>query len=202
MPDRVKKQAPEWLHDMNNILAAVRGYAEFLVEDLPEGSVHQNFARKILEAGQQGQVVADKIFPPANDIRAHQGKRVLLVEDQESVREMMIHMLTRMGFEVVSAADGYEALSILKEQQYKNAKSFAAIIADMDMPKLCGVALAERVEIEYPEMAFILLSGAQEDVLASVRASRPFIRTVLRKPVSRIQMEREIDFIFNNTYIK
>ena len=190
MPDRAKKQAPEWLHDMNNILAAVRGYAEFLVDDLPEGSVQQNFARKILEAGQQGQEVADKIFPPANDIRAHQGKRVLLVEDQESVREMMIHMLTRMGLEVVSAADGYEALSILKEQQDKNAKSFAVIMADMDMPKLGGVALAERVEIEYPDMAFILLSGAQEDVLASVRASRSFIRTVLRKPVSRIQMER------------
>ncbi len=198
MPDRAKKQAPEWLHDMNNILAAVRGYAEFLVEDLPEGSVHQNFARKILEAGQQGQEVADKIFPPANDIRAHQGKRVLLVEDQESVREMMIHMLTRMGFEVVSAADGYEALSILKEQQDKNAKSFAAIIADMDMPKLGGVALAERVEIEYPEMAFILLSGAQEDVLASVRASRPFIHTVLRKPVSRTQIEQSLAIILDS----
>jgi two-component system, cell cycle sensor histidine kinase and response regulator CckA len=160
--------------------------------------VQQNFARKILEAGQQGQDVADQYFPqPQQELRPQKGRRVLLVEDQESVREMMIHMLTRMGLEVLSTVDGAEALSLLKEQDDNKTEPFAVIIADMDMPKIDGIALAERIKADYPDMKFMLLSGAQEGVLASIRASRPYIHAVLRKPVSRAQMEQRLAEILN-----
>ena len=49
-------------HDFNNILAAMNGYAEFLSEDLEEGSNHQKFAHNILQAGRQARVLVDKIL--------------------------------------------------------------------------------------------------------------------------------------------
>lgn len=49
-------------HDFNNILAAMNGYAEFLKEDLNEGSVEQKFAINILKAGEQARTLVDQIL--------------------------------------------------------------------------------------------------------------------------------------------
>ena len=49
-------------HDFNNILAAMNGYAEFLSEDLDEGSTQQKFAHNILQAGRQARGLVDKIL--------------------------------------------------------------------------------------------------------------------------------------------
>lgn len=49
-------------HDFNNILAAMNGYAEFLIEDLEEGSEAQGFARNILQAGLQARTLVDGIL--------------------------------------------------------------------------------------------------------------------------------------------
>lgn len=49
-------------HDFNNILAAMNGYAEFLVEDLPENSQQNTFAKNILQAGRQARSLVDKIL--------------------------------------------------------------------------------------------------------------------------------------------
>ena len=49
-------------HDFNNILAAMNGYAEFLKEDLAEGSAEQKFAINILQAGEQARTLVDQIL--------------------------------------------------------------------------------------------------------------------------------------------
>lgn len=48
-------------HDLNNTLAALRGFAEFLDEDLPEGSAEKKFASKIVLAAQQAQAEIEKL---------------------------------------------------------------------------------------------------------------------------------------------
>lgn len=49
-------------HDFNNVLAAINGYAEFLTEDLPEGTPQKSYAQNILQAGQQARKVVDQIL--------------------------------------------------------------------------------------------------------------------------------------------
>src|SRR5690606_37762613 len=87
-------------------------------------------------AGHNGVMVVDskigegtlfELFFPIVEMRAHMhesgtmpaqpltGRRVLLVEDQEEVREMMMTMMERLGMEACSAGDGLEALDILRE---------------------------------------------------------------------------------------
>jgi hypothetical protein len=53
--------AGEVAHDLNNIFGAIAGYAQFIVEDAPAGSLQVDHARKILAAAEQGALLAKRL---------------------------------------------------------------------------------------------------------------------------------------------
>jgi signal transduction histidine kinase/CheY-like chemotaxis protein len=87
-----------------------------------------------------------------------EGGTILLVEDDEMVRKMTQAMLSRMGFRVLVARDGEEALALFRDQ----AGEIDGVLSDLTMPGLSGWEVLEAVRALKPEVPFILASGYEE----------------------------------------
>jgi DNA-binding NtrC family response regulator len=90
---------------------------------------------------------------------------VLLVDDDESVREGIAGALVDAGHRVTQACDGEEALSLLATQ------AFDLAVCDVQMPKVDGLTLFRRVRLEAPGMAVVIMTsyGSIPDVVATLR---------------------------------
>jgi CheY-like chemotaxis protein len=97
------------------------------------------------------------------------GLRILLVEDETSVRLMVGRMLRAIGSDVVPAADGREAWRLYATRE----RPYDLIISDVVMPILGGGELAGRVLKENPEQPIILMSAMPPETLADQLAPIP-----------------------------
>jgi len=96
--------------------------------------------------------------PKPSDLAGH--GRILLVEDEDAVRQIAAKTLVRRGYEVVEACDGEEALEILEE----NPESFDLLISDVVMPGLDGPSLLKAGRKYLGAARIVFISGyAQEE---------------------------------------
>jgi two-component system nitrogen regulation response regulator NtrX len=79
--------------------------------------------------------------------------RILIVDDEASIRETLKEILDYEGYEIEEAKDGEEALAKIKKFNYD------AVLADIKMPKLDGIELLEKSKEIAPELPFIMISG-------------------------------------------
>lgn len=79
--------------------------------------------------------------------------RILVVDDEESIREFLEIMLKKEGYEVTTAEDGAKAKEILTK------KSFDMIISDMQMPNVTGIELLRHVRESYPDICFMIITA-------------------------------------------
>jgi two-component system response regulator PilR (NtrC family) len=79
--------------------------------------------------------------------------RILVVDDEESIREFLEIMLRKEGYEVTTADDGQKALDLIKK------KSFDLVISDLQMPNMTGVELLKHVKDQYPDMLFMMITA-------------------------------------------
>jgi two-component system cell cycle sensor histidine kinase/response regulator CckA len=120
--------------------------------------------------------------PPAGGAaeRPRQARgRVLIVDDEESIRAVMGRMLQAEGYDVLRARDGREALRELEEV----GGSVDLVITDLVMPGMGGRVLVQELERRYPELPVVWLSGHPKEVefpREMPGQERPF----LMKPVS------------------
>jgi DNA-binding response OmpR family regulator len=84
------------------------------------------------------------------------GPKVLLVEDDNALLEMLRRTLDRGGFAVVTAADGREALARFRET------TFQAVITDILMPEIDGFELIRQLRREAPDLVVIAISGIHD----------------------------------------
>lgn len=86
---------------------------------------------------------------------------VLVVDDEEVVRTTAANLLKRFGFEVITAANGQEAVDIYRAQGSK----IAAVLLDLTMPKMNGVdTFTELLRLD-PEVAVVIASGFSEETI-------------------------------------
>jgi len=115
------------------------------------------------------------------------GQVVLVVEDDVDVRTIVVAMLEKLGFSVVSASDGHAALIELGRNP-----AFDLMITDIVMPRgMSGIQLAKDTHAKWPRMPIIFVSGYSEDnkaVADVVLAGGAF----LSKPFSRVQLSNAI----------
>ena len=117
---------------------------------------------------------------PADSFVEPQAFRVLLVDDEMPVREVLTMQLEDFGFTVLQAADGPEALALLAEEE-----AVDILVTDLSMPGMDGLALIRAVRERWPGLPAVLLTGYAGDDDAGVpggAASGSF--TLLRKPVT------------------
>lgn len=101
-------------------------------------------------------------------------RRVLLVDDDAGIRNLLARVLSTIGCTVATASDGVEALAVASSQ------SFDLVISDVVMPNLDGVQLAARLRTEQPHLPVLLMSGFSD---ALVDTALPPGTTFLPKPI-------------------
>lgn len=101
--------------------------------------------------------------------------RILLVEDEESLRITLSANLELEGYEVVEACDGAEALALLE------SRSFDLVLSDVRMPRVTGVTLLQRIKERWPALPVLLMTAytAEEQLERAVDGG---VFAVLRKP--------------------
>lgn len=82
--------------------------------------------------------------------------RVLLVDDEPELRRLLRRSLVRAGFDVVEAVDGRAALEAAR------LAHFDVVISDVRMPRMGGLELLERLQLEEPDVPVVLMSGSSE----------------------------------------
>jgi two-component system response regulator PilR (NtrC family) len=79
--------------------------------------------------------------------------RILVVDDEDSIREFLEIMLKKENYEVTTAEDGLKAKEILAK------KSFDMVISDMQMPNMTGIELLKHVKESYPDIVFMIITA-------------------------------------------
>lgn len=113
---------------------------------------------------------------------------VLVVEDQEDVRDMIRTMLERQGFEVETCNDGQSAFEILTE----HPNYFNAVVTDQNMPNLTGSELIEKISPQYPDIPFIMVSGYSIESIHEKMQEHPSVKAILKKPIDREKLREAI----------
>lgn len=113
---------------------------------------------------------------------AERGK-VLIVDDEEAIREILVLQAESMDLDYIEAEDGKEALDTLRSQE------FDVIISDIMMPHLTGVELLQVLREEGRDIPVILVTG-QAGVDATVQALRLGAFDYLEKPFNIDEIER------------
>ncbi len=87
---------------------------------------------------------------------------ILLVEDEEFLRHVLIDLLTQLGYQVLGAANGKEALTLAEAYTSK----IDVLITDLSMPELAGPELEQALRGSRPNLKVIFVSGGAQDVSA------------------------------------
>ena len=112
---------------------------------------------------------------------------VMLIDDEEAVRKMTSMILTRMGFTVLLAKDGLDAVEIFSERK----NEINCVICDLTMPRMNGWETIAALRKLAPDIPVILSSGYDESgVMASEHSEKP--QAFLGKPYQLIELRNAI----------
>jgi len=126
----------------------------------------------------------------ATDVR-----RVLVADDELNMRRVLEAMLRREGYDVITAANGQEALGGMNAGVH-------TVITDLKMPVLDGMALLKRLSVDYPDVPVVMITahGSVENAVEAVKLGafdyleKPFeqeqIRQVVAKAISTYALAR------------
>jgi PAS domain S-box-containing protein len=120
---------------------------------------------------------------------------VLLAEDEEMVRQLVLEQLESLDFHVIAAANGEEALTLASE----DIQSIDLVVTDMVMPKMNGRELAQRLRLLRPEIRVLMISGYTNCPLTGDELQeqhlhflgKPFTRAALASMIEEILAEDE-----------
>jgi two-component system cell cycle response regulator CpdR len=114
--------------------------------------------------------------------------RILIAEDEEPLRALIGRVLTEDGHAVVTAADGAEALDVLKREGGR----FDLLLTDIRMPVMDGLALALASARDFPALPILLMSGYADqreracglDTLIRAVIAKPFTLAAIKSAVA------------------
>jgi two-component system cell cycle response regulator CpdR len=105
--------------------------------------------------------------------------RILIAEDEDSLRSLVARALALDGHDTVTASDGAEALDILGRE----AGAFELLLSDIRMPMMDGIALAMAAAREHPNLGILLMTGFA-DQRERADGLDAFVHDVIAKPFS------------------
>lgn len=133
--------------------AVARDHTERIVQAL--GTVDQVLTELVFHLRQRQSVAADPAKPPATDDASATPKKILVIDDERSVVELVGRVLKSRGFQVDTACDGHAAIQLMAAQFYD------LVMADLKMPDIGGMDIYHQVESQNPAQArrFAFFSG-------------------------------------------
>jgi DNA-binding NtrC family response regulator len=125
-------------------------------------------------------------FSHSSPTRAGAGVSVLVVDDETAVRRFAVRVLQRDGYDVLEAADGHEALEMLRAGQ----PTVDLIVSDIVMPRINGVELMQAVTESHPHIPVVLMSGYATAALSELGIATPC--SILPKPFPAERLLAEV----------
>ncbi|WP_221029355.1 hybrid sensor histidine kinase/response regulator [Actomonas aquatica] len=130
--------------------------------------------------------------PFAEPLMKGDGRLVLLVDDQASIREVGRNVISGLGFRVIAAANGNEALKILQDQ----GNAIDLIITDRDMPEMGGATLISHARDLAQRAQFIIASGyMNKEEVEELRELG--VAAVLQKPFAQRDLVRVLRHVLS-----
>jgi putative nucleotidyltransferase with HDIG domain len=122
--------------------------------------------------------------------------RILVVDDEEAIREIVASMLTTAGYACKHAGSGIEALAVLN-----SGEEFELMLSDLMMADLDGIGLLERTKEKYPDMPVVMVT-AVHDISVALAAIRNGAYDYLLKPFEREQLLNTVSRALENRRLK
>jgi signal transduction histidine kinase len=126
-------------------------------------------------------------------------KKILLVDDEEDIREVVHLSLADMGYQVLEAEDGDEALRIFQKVQPP------IVLTDIKMPNMDGIELLQKIKRENPETEVIMITG-HGDMDLAIKSLKYEATDFITKPINvnvlEIAMQRACDRIITRQQLK
>src|SRR6202049_4270209 len=122
--------------------------------------------------------------------------RILVVDDEEAIREIVSSMLTFAGYSCLQAASGMEALAVLN-----SGEEFELMLSDLMMAELDGNGLLERTKERFPDMPVVMVT-AVHDISVALAALRNGAYDYLLKPFERDQLLATVGRALENRRLK
>ena len=194
-------------HDLNNVAFVISGYAQQIEESLAKDHDLQDDVQQILAEIPRLTAIVDRIRsldpveattdagPIIGDTPAKattatttHTPRILLVEDEAAVRELLRLALERRGYHVDTGATGAEGLALCDELEPPDL-----LITDLILPGATGPVIVERLRRRAPEVKVLLMSGyAEHPLLDAAHAAgepclvKPFEIAAFSETVARL----------------
>ncbi len=118
----------------------------------------------------------------------HQKARILVVDDDTNLLELLVDTLTTIGYYAVAAPGGAEALAKLQEEK------FDLMISDIKMPGIDGIVLLKKVRRHYPQLPVLFITGVASPEIIGRASPDGF----LAKPFRINHMEELIENTLKN----
>jgi CheY-like chemotaxis protein len=126
----------------------------WVYSEVGRGSTFKIYLPRVDDASEDENEVIPGAIPKGTEL-------VLLVEDEEQVRTILYQILSELGYCVLAAANGEEALLISEDLE----RDIKLMITDVVMPHMSGRELAERVQLLRPTLPVIFMSGYTDDAI-------------------------------------
>ena len=129
------------------------------------------------------------------ELQSVQGhERILFVDDEAFLVDIGQDMLSKLGYDVITAGNGLEALELFRSQ----AQQFDLVITDQTMPKMTGAELTTRLLEVRKDIPIILCTGFSESITEE-QAKSLGIREFILKPIARQEMAQAIRNVLDKT---
>ena len=124
---------------------------------------------------------------PVRQVLSLVGGKILVVDDQDAVRDATQGLVRRLGFEVLTASDGDQAVKICQQ----NGEDLVAVLMDVSMPTMGGNSAADEIGEQCPDLPIIMMSGYTGE--QSQTKSGPF----LHKPITLDTLSEALQSVLN-----
>lgn len=205
-------------HDLRTPLNAIKGYAEMLLEEVEPATIDRDLQDLLAETSRLLAQIEQLVDAPReensaatrpesdgsmpgfaalsmvaraepNDVaRFAGGCRILVVDDHESNRDLLVRRLERDAHTVTTAADGEEALSLVQEQ------TFDLILLDLMMPGISGydVLVQLKSDLRYRDIPVIMIS-ALDQIDSVARCIEAGAEDYMPKPFEPVLLKARIN---------
>lgn len=197
------------LHTLNNILQGIIGTAE-LLQSNPELTIDARMDSKaILDLAQdasflvkkmkrEGKAVVIEQVTDTRDVTHKAGKpptnrsdiHILVSDDDPLVLKVVTGMLNALKYSTIATQDGKEALEVYR----KNSEKISLVLADLAMPRMGGLQLAEQLLSDNPETIIVVMTGYLQEELG-IKPDEFGLAAWIEKPITAAALEKIIKML-------
>ena len=117
---------------------------------------------------------------------------IMVVDDEKSISEMVLQMLTRLGYQIETFNNSQDALNAFQQ----NPGKYDLLISDLTMPNMTGLQLSQAIQLIDDQFPIIIMTGYGNSNLTELSKKEAGIRHVLKKPLVRKDLAKLIRDVF------